>query len=56
MQDFALAREAGLVAFRMKNGRIGVYNAASDSASPVPGGKDFPFGRLQIDGSLELAL
>lgn len=53
--DFAVAREAGLVAFRMKNGRIGVYDIAGGTTSPVPGGKQFPFGHLNVDGSLELA-
>ena len=55
VHDFAVAREAGLVAFRMKNGRIGVYDVASATRSPVPGGREFPFGHLHVDGSLELA-
>jgi dipeptidyl aminopeptidase/acylaminoacyl peptidase len=56
VHDFAVAREAGQVVFRMKNGRIGVHDFTTGDTFPVPGGRDFPFGHLHIDGSLELAI
>ena len=56
VSDFAVAREAAQVVYRLKNGRIVVYDAASDSSFTVPGGRDVPFGHVHIDGSLELAI
>ena len=56
VMDFAVSREAGQVVYRMKKGRIAVYDAATDSSSSVPGGRDAPFGHVHVDGSLELAI
>ncbi|HEX6330555.1 MAG TPA: hypothetical protein VF129_04605 [Actinomycetota bacterium] len=56
VSDFAVAREAGQVVYRLKNGRIVVYDVASDTSFTVPGGRDIPFGHVHIDGSLELAI
>lgn len=54
--DYAVAREARQVVFRMKSSRIAVHDFASGDTFTVPGGRDFPFGHLHIDGSLELAI
>ena len=56
VMDFAVSREAGQVVYRMKKGRIAVYDAATDSSCSVPGGRDAPFGHAHVDGSLELAI
>jgi hypothetical protein len=55
VHDFAVAREAGLIALRMRNGRIAVHDVMIGDTSPVPGGRELPFGHLHVDGSLELA-
>jgi hypothetical protein len=56
VSDFAVAREAGQVVYRMKHGRILVYDATSETSFRVPGGRDQPFGHVHVDGSLELAI
>jgi Tol biopolymer transport system component len=55
VSDFAVARDAGQVVYRLKHGRIVVYDAASDTSFTVPGGRSRP-GHVHIDGSLELAI
>jgi hypothetical protein len=54
--DFAVAREAAQVVYRLRGGRIVVYDAATDTSATVPGGRDVPLGHVHIDGSLELAI
>jgi hypothetical protein len=56
VSDFAVARTSGQVVYRMKRGRMLVYDAASDTSVTVPGGRDQPYGYVHIDGSLELAI
>jgi hypothetical protein len=55
VSDFAVAREAGLVALRMRNSRIRAHDFATGETSLVPGGREIPLGHLHVDGSLELA-
>jgi hypothetical protein len=55
VNDFAVAREAGLIAFRMRNSRIAVHDVMIGDTSRVPGGREIPLGHLHVDGSLELA-
>jgi dipeptidyl aminopeptidase/acylaminoacyl peptidase len=54
--DFAVSRQLGQVVYRLQRGRIVVYDAASQTSVTVPGGRDAPFGKVHIDGSLELAI
>jgi hypothetical protein len=56
VSDFAVARATGQVVYRLKLGRMFVYDAASDISVKVPGGRDQRFGYVHIDGSLELAI
>jgi hypothetical protein len=56
VSDFAVAREAGLVALRMRNSRITAHDFATGETSLVPGGREIPLGHLHVDGSLELAV
>ena len=55
VNDFAVAREAGLIAFRMRNSRIAVHDVMIGDTSRVLGGREIPLGHLHVDGSLELA-
>jgi dipeptidyl aminopeptidase/acylaminoacyl peptidase len=55
VSDFAVARQAGQVVYRLKHGRIVVYDAASDTSFTVPEGRNRP-GHVHVDGSLELAI
>jgi dipeptidyl aminopeptidase/acylaminoacyl peptidase len=56
VSDFAVARATRQVVYRLKRGRIVVYDAASDTSVTVPGGLEHPYGHVHIDGSLELAI
>jgi dipeptidyl aminopeptidase/acylaminoacyl peptidase len=56
VSDFAVAREAGQVVYRLRNGRIVVYDAATETSTTVPGGRDAQFGHVHVEGSLELAI
>ena len=55
VRDFAVARDRSQVAFRLKDGEIGLLDAATGEISTVPGGTDARGWHLHVEGSLELA-
>ena len=55
VRDFAVARDRGQVAFRLRSGEIGLLDVATGEITTVPGGTDPRGWHLHVEGSLELA-